>query len=301
MPDLDADATVAPPDPATEVQHPWPLGHFYSPVPDTRELSREPTRSRVWPAHPREMAGIAWRPAEQVALLREGLARQPALAFADGPTDDPTEDHSKNPQFSSLDAWVLQAMLQYLRPARTIEVGCGWSSLVTARVNRERLGMGMDFTCVEPYPPEFLGEGIGGISRLLRTPAEQVPLETFAQLGPGDVLFIDSSHVVKTGSDAQYLYLEVIPRLRDGVVVHIHDIFLPWDYPEEWVMSGRGWNEQYVVQSFLAFNDRFEVLLGVAWMANFHPETLAAAIPGWGDATRVGGGSLWIRRRESDR
>jgi Methyltransferase domain len=289
----------APSDPAVEVQQGWPLGHFYSPVPDTRELSREPAHSRIWPAVPGELAGIDWRPDAQVELVADVLATQPHLPFATAPTGDPTEYHTQNPLFSPLDAWVLQAMLLHLCPARMIEVGCGWSSLVTARVNREHRDHAMDFTCIEPYPPDFLAGGVPGISRLVTTPVQETSVDLFSQLGAGDVLFIDSSHVVKTGSDAQFLYHEVIPRLNAGVVVHIHDIFLPFDYPEGWVLSGRGWNEQYVLRSFLAFNDAFEVLLGVAWMTNFRPDVLTAAAPELGDPRQIGGGSLWIRRSRS--
>jgi hypothetical protein len=179
-----------------------------------------------------------------------------------------------------------------------IEVGCGWSSLVSARVNRECLGGAMDFSCIEPYPPDFLSEEVDGITRLIATTVQEVPVERFLELQARDVLFIDTSHAVKTGGDVAYLYHQVIPRLAEGVVIHIHDIFLPWDYPQEWVLVGRAWNEQYLVQSFLAFNNSFEIVLSVAWMSHFHPEVLASAIPGFPASTPDGGGSFWIRRRQ---
>jgi Methyltransferase domain len=279
------------------VAHIWPTGHFYSPIPDVHELATEAGRQRVWPPVPRETPGIDWREAEQLALLRT-LGAQSPLPFATGPTGDPAEYHTGNPNFSQLDAWVLQGMLRHLRPARVIEVGCGWSSLVTARVNRECLGGETDVTCIEPYPPEFLtAQGIPGVTRLIESRVQDVPLERFAQLDDRDVLFIDTSHVIKTGGDVQFLFHEVVPRLRPGVAVHVHDIFLPWDYPQEWVFGGRAWNEQYLVQSFLAFNDAFEVLLGVAWLQCFHPQALVDAVPGGEAGVHGGGGSLWIRRR----
>jgi hypothetical protein len=281
---------------AGEVAHPWPLGHFYSPVPDTRELAREPARSRVWPPAPSETPGIDWREDEQVALVRDVFAEQDELVFPAGPTADRSEYHAGNEMFSPLDAWALGAMLRWLRPARMIEVGSGWSSLVAARVNREFLGGAMDLTCVEPYPPDFLAGGVDGITRLLDAPVQDVAPGRFAELEAGDVLFIDSSHVAKTGSDCNHLYHEVLPRLRTGVVVHVHDIFLPWDYPQEWVLSGRGWNEQYVLQAFLEFNGAFEVLLANAWMTRAHPQVLAQAVPGFPESTPGGGGSFWMRR-----
>lgn len=289
-----ADAAAAAPEP--EVAHCWELGHFYSPVPDTRELATPEGRRRVWPETPRETPGIEWREEAQLALLRE-LAAQDPLPFPDGPTGDPTDYHTGNPQFSALDAWTLQAILRHVRPSRVIEVGCGWSSLVTARVNRECLGGAAEVVCIEPYPPEFLaGREIAGIAELIPTPVQDVPVSRFEALGAGDVLFIDTSHVVKTGNDVQYLYHEVVPRLREGVVVHIHDIFLPSDYPPDWVLGGRAWNEQYLVQSFLAFNGAFEVMLGVAWLARLHRQALADAVVGGEPTLLTGGGSLWLRR-----
>lgn len=279
-----------------QVRHCWDLGHYYSPVPDTRELARDPARSRVWPATPKEMPGVDWGADRQVAYVRDRLALQEPPDFPAGPTGDPADYHSGNELFSLADAWALQAVLRDVEPARMIEVGSGWSSLVTARVSRERVARRIDFTCIEPYPPDFIAAGVDGISRLIASPVQDVPVERFLELGSGDVLFIDTAHVVKTGGDVQYLYHEVVPRLNPGVVVHIHDIFLPWDYPEDWVLGGRGWNEQYLVQSLLAFNDVFEVKLAVAWLCRTHPELLAAAMPGI-DPVRQGGGSLWLRRR----
>jgi Methyltransferase domain len=279
-----------------EVEHCWPIGHYYSPVPDTRELAREPARSRVWPPAPKPMVGIDWREVDQLSLLREDLAPQEHLALPARSTGRRVEYHSGNEFFGLADAWTLQAMLQHVRPTRIIEVGGGWSSLVTAHVNRERFDGELRFTCVEPYPAAFLTEQVDGLTELICAPVQELPVELFMTLQSGDVLFIDTSHVAKTGGDVQFLYHEVVPRLDPGVIVHIHDIFLPWDYPEDWVLGGRGWNEQYLVRSFLTFNDSFEVMLGVGWLCLSHPAELAAAIPGF-DPTRDGGASLWIRRK----
>lgn len=274
----------------------WPLDHYYSPIANTRVLSQEPDRSRVWPETPPATPGIDWQADRQVALVRDRFARQGDFLIPNGPTGNPRDYHAGSEMFSRLDAWMLQAMLRHFRPRRVIEVGCGWSSLVTARVNREYFDSSIHFTCIEPYPPDFLGDGVEGIAQLIVRPVEQVPLETFLGLGAGDVLFIDSSHTVKTGGDVVFLLQEVLPRLADGVVIHIHDIFLPWDYPQEWVMTGRAWNEQYMVRAFLSFNSAFEILLGVGWMSNFRPDILGAALPGYPEVYPDGGGSLWIRR-----
>jgi hypothetical protein len=124
---------------------------------------------------------------------------------------------------------------------------------------------------------------------------QEVELELFQQLGAGDVLFIDSSHVVKTGGDVNYLYLEVLPRLRPGVVVHVHDIFLPGEYRKDWVTEEfRFWTEQYLLQAFLAFNSEFEVLLCNSYLGRYHRPALQNVFP---KAPWWGGGSFWMQRR----
>lgn len=276
----------------------WPLDHFYGPVANNRALAREPARSRVWPSVPRETPGIDWRSSEEERLLRDHLGRQTELVFPDSPTGDPRDYHAGSEIFSRLDAWMLQGILRHFKPRRMIEVGCGWSSLVTARVNREYLDGDLDFTCIEPDPLDFLQSGVEGISRLIEEPVEEVAVDTFLglDLEDGDVLFIDSSHTVKTGCDVTFLVEEVLPRLSPGVVIDFHDIFLPWDYPADWVFAGRAWSEQYLVRSFLAFNSTFRILLSVGWLSYYRRDLLKEVLPAYPGAYRGGGGSLWIRR-----
>lgn len=274
---------------------PFPAGHFYSPLPDRAELASEPRFSQLYPGRPLETPGVDWRDDAQVALCREVFARQERMRFAEGPVPVPTVYTAQNDQFGPLDAWVLEAMLRALAPKRMIEVGSGFSSLVTATVNRQHLGYELDFRCIEPFPRQFLLDGVPGIGDVIVAKIQDVPLATFAELGDGDVLFIDTSHVVKTGGDVPWIYNQVLPRLAPGVHVHIHDIFLPNEYPHEWVLGdGRAWSEQYLVQSFLAFNSAFEVLFGVNWMCTHHPDAMLEAFPDMGRFG--GGGSLWLRR-----
>lgn len=276
----------------------FPPGHYYSPFPDTRELEAEPRRSQVWPDEPRSTPGIDWNGDAQVELCRRVFAAQQRLELADEPSGRPDEYYTSNEMFPALDAWVLEAMLRHLRPARLIEVGCGFSSLVTARVNREHFHGMMDVTCVDPYPSPALAQGIEGIGRVRPEKIQDTPIELFETLGRGDLLFIDTSHAVKTGGDVPWIYQEVIPRLDVGVVVHIHDMFMPGDYPQEWVLDGWGWNEVYLVRSFLAFNSAFEVVFGVQWMEQNARNALLEAFPGLArpERTARSGSSLWIRR-----
>jgi predicted O-methyltransferase YrrM len=283
--------------PEEPVAHRFPLGHYYSPLPDNRELAREPRLSQVWPPAPRGTPGVDWNAEGQRRLTADVFAAQRHLDFAARETEDPSVYWTDNDQFPALDAWVLEAFLQHLRPARMIEIGSGYSSLVTARVNRELLGEAMEFTCIEPYPRQFLLDGVAGISGLRIEQVQDTPPEVFAELGAGDVLFVDTSHTVKTGGDVVWIYGEILPRLRPGVVVHIHDAFIPGDYPQPWVLEGWGWNEIYLLKAFLAFNAEFEVLFGVQWMLQNEPELVERAFSGFAEHRERAGGSLWIRRQ----
>jgi predicted O-methyltransferase YrrM len=272
-------------------------GHFYSPVPNTAEIAAARRRSQVWPAQDRIPAGIDWREAEQERLLRDVYARQERLELR---TDEGAHDEyfTENGQYPAHDAWILEGLLRHLRPRRMIEVGSGFSSLVSARVNRDYLGGQMRFTCIEPFPREFLRGEVEGITGLVINYVQDVPLDLYEELGDGDVLFIDTSHTVKTGGDVPWLFNEVLPRLRPGVYVHVHDVFFPRDYPQKWVFEGWNWNEQYLLQSFLQFNSAFEVVLGAQWMARRLREAMLEAFPGMAQRrhAELVGASLWLRR-----
>jgi predicted O-methyltransferase YrrM len=270
-------------------------GHFYSPIPDTRRLADPRFREHIWPAEPHPMPGVDWHDSAQLELCREFTRQQP-LSFPDEPTDDPTEYARSTPIYPALDAWVLQAFLRRLEPKRVIEVGAGNSSLVTARVNREFFDGQIQFTSIDPFPKPFLKQGIPGMSALRVEEVQETPPELFEELRAGDLLFIDTSHAVKTGGDVPWIYNQILPRLNSGVVVHIHDVYLPGDYPERWVAQGRAWNEIYLIQSFLAFNSAFEILLGVRWMVQHHWEALVEAFPELTVHDGERGCSLWIRR-----
>jgi hypothetical protein len=133
------------------------------------------------------------------------------------------------------------------------------------------------------------------VSRLEPVPAQEVPLAEFGSLGPGDVLFVDTTHTVKVGSDVNFVVLDVLPLLARGVVVHFHDVFLPREYPRTWIEDlGLVWAEQYLLQAFLAMNSGYEVLLSTGALADEHPEVLAPLVRSW--PLRGLPGSFWIRR-----
>jgi hypothetical protein len=267
-----------------------------SPIPDTRTLP--PT---LWSARS-ELIGIDVNEERQLELLRRfrDTYRVEYDAFPRGPGPDPRTYHVDNGSFESVDGEVLYCMIREFRPGRIIEVGSGHSTLVAAQaVLRNASGDARgpcDFVAIEPHPNELLLGGFPGLSRLVRREVQDVPLREFEALRENDILFIDSSHVLKAGSDVRYLLLEVLPRLAPGVLVHVHDVFLPSEYPREWVLRHRRfYTEQYLLHAFLLFNRAFAVLWSASYLHLNHPEELEAAFASYGPKTRWPG-SLWMRR-----
>jgi hypothetical protein len=193
---------------------------------------------------------------------------------------------------------MLHLMLRWTRPRKVIEVGSGFSSAAILDTNDRFLDGAVSCTFIEPFPQRRL-DGLlqaGDASRheVIAEPVQHVPIERFDELDAGDVLFIDSSHVSKAGSDVNRLVFEVLPRLRTGVIVHFHDIGWPFEYPREWIYGGRAWTEAYLLHAFMLFNADFEIVLFNHYLALFHGDAVAAKLPLWGVEQ---GGSLWIRRR----
>jgi predicted O-methyltransferase YrrM len=252
--------------------------HYAFPIPDTSRLD-----SRLWSAVPPLPPGIDLRESEQLELLAAS-ARDYAPEWAKLPMDRSTAGgfYLRNRHFETVDAEMFYAFLRRRRPRRLIEAGSGFSSLLAAHVAAINALEGHP-CAIEVWDP-FADQSVRALEgrglTLHRVEVQQAPLEALTDLKAGDILFIDSSHVLHVGSDVRYLFAEVIPRLEPGVLVHVHDIFLPAHYPRRWVIEHlRFWNEQYVLQAFLSFNERFRVVWASHFMALAHPDELAAAFP----------------------
>jgi Methyltransferase domain len=263
--------------------------HFYQPIPDTQSLPQ-----KLWD-HPSELVGIDMNDSVQLDLLRNRFPkfRGEYEQFPTKPTGQPSRFHLNNDFFDGTDALVAYCMVRHFQPRLIIEVGSGFSSLIAAEAAAKNKSSAL--VCIEPFPREFLRQRFPGLHSLIEKKVEDVDLDFFSQLGPGDILFIDSSHTVKIGGDVNYLFLEVLPRLKPGVIVHVHDIFLPFDYRRDWVMEEfRFWTEQYLLQAFLTFNSEFEVLMANSYLGHYHKEDLETTFP---NSPWWGGGSFWMRRR----
>jgi predicted O-methyltransferase YrrM len=259
--------------------------HYYSPIPEIGKL-----REEIW-QRVSELPGINMNEEIQLKLLEE--FEKYSDEFNSLPLQKGDGFYVSNPSFGAVDAEIYYCMIRHFRPRKIIEVGAGFSTLLAAETV-ERNAIDCEIVAIDPYPQKFLKANRR--IKVVEKPVEKVGLEKFKALGENDILFIDSTHTVKIGGDVVYLYLEVLPRLKKGVLVHFHDIFLPLEYPRDWVMKMmRFWNEQYLLQAFLAFNDAFEVLWSGSYMNLKHPERLERIFRSY-VRKRTFPGSFWIRK-----
>ena len=267
--------------------------HFYQPIPDTATLS-----NTLWSTRG-ALGGLDMRDAAQLGLLSEFRAYKPEYdAFPSAPNPGkPTDFYLSNGSYESVDAEVYYAMLRRRKPRRVIEIGSGNSTLVAALALRKNGEDGQgecEYVVVDPFPRPFVA-AMPEIARVIAKGVEECDLSLFDSLGDGDILFIDSSHVVRIGGDVVYEILELLPRLSPGVTVHFHDIFLPLEYPKPLINQQRWfWSEQYLLQAFLAFNSAFEVVCANAYLAATYPEALASAFASFSAGVRPGG--FWLKR-----
>ncbi|HYX21340.1 MAG TPA: class I SAM-dependent methyltransferase [Thermoanaerobaculia bacterium] len=261
---------------------------FYTPVFSPEDLSNE-----VW-------AGTfphcgTWDLDAQRAFLRETPSHAEelsTLSWSKPESDGGASFYWGNGQFSHSDASLYFSFVRRFRPGRIVEVGAGHSTRLAARAI-EANGSGR-ILCIDPHAPGWLAR-LDAPVEVQAIPVQEVPEETFLELSPSDILFIDGSHISKTGSDVNHLFLRILPRLPKGVLVHVHDICLPFEYPRYWSQVELCyWNEQYVLAALLANSSKFEILVGVHYLQKADIECLKPFVPRVENVT-PGGGSLWLR------
>lgn len=245
-----------------------PPGHYYSPIVDVRTL--------VGPGsdidHQVSVPGIELDLAAQAAVWADWAPH--VERWAQGESSTSRRYRSNNSMFGEASARYLAGAVGALRPRRYIEIGSGFSSAVLLDINDEwRSSDPIELTFIEPHPERLeslLRDGDDQSCTILAKEVQAVDLEVFDRLEPGDVLFIDSTHVAKSGSDVLAEIFTILPRLRVGVFVHLHDIPYPFDYPQRWrVEQNRSWNEAYFLRAFLMYNAQFAVHFWTDFFARF--------------------------------
>jgi hypothetical protein len=253
--------------------------HFYWPIPDLGALAQ-----KDWTACALSGGVDLQLPRQEQFLENHVLRFAHEWKFPESPSEREEQFHFNNGYFERVDAEIAYSIVRDLRPKRIIEVGSGNTTKLFAEAlsRNEEDGHPGELVSIEPHPAPVLERGFHGLRRLIRQQVQNVPLDLFRSLESGDILFLDSSHVVSLGSDVVHEFLRILPLLKEGVVIHVHDIFMPADYPEKFVMTNLCfWAEQYLLEAFLSYNRAFEVLWSSSAMQFFHRETLERCFPEW--------------------
>lgn len=270
----------------------WAAGHYYSPIPEKAEVLRQ---IEVQRGKSPSIPEVEMNREGQEALLLELASYHEAIPFPDE-QEEGFRYFFRNEWFSYADAVFLHCMLRKYQPRRIIEVGSGFSSAVMLDTIDRFFPGSPELTFIEPYPERLrslLRNDDSGRVTIFEKKVQEVSLEVFRSLRDGDLLFIDSSHVIKCGGDLQFLMFEVLPHLPSGVFVHFHDIFHPFEYPEEWLRQERNWNELYLLRAFLAHNEAWEIHLFNSYVASEFGALIAERLP---LAAKSAGGSIYLRK-----
>lgn len=272
----------------------YPPGHFYSPVVEvTDRHAIAAVRCRTSAPLP---SGVQVDPEKMRSVMKRLAEQHRHFPFPRHETAG-YRYYFDNPLFGCHDASVLFSILLEFRPARIVEVGCGFSSRLLLDANERFFDGALDLTLIDPSLDEVKG-AFGALDtervRLMNAELQDVPLGVFERLEANDILFVDSSHVCKTGSDVNDYLFRILPILKPGVLVHVHDILYPFEYLEEWVLRDkRSWNEAYLIHAFLQFNRAYEIVYWANFAWHRMRDELARAMP---LCLENEGGSLWLRR-----
>jgi len=256
-----------------------PPGHYYSPIPDV-EVIRINER-RIFTDTIDTLPGIELCPQQQIELLNEIKKYYNELPFKDQKSVEMRYFYQNN-FYTYGDAVVLFCMIRHFKPKRVIEIGSGFSSCIFLDTNEIFFEKSISFTFIEPYPDRLFSlikkEDIDQIE-LIQKPLQEIDIGIFSSLSENDILFIDSSHVSKINSDVNYIFFKILPTINSGVHIHFHDIFYPFEYLKEWVYEGRFWNEAYLLNAFLQYNDKFQIELFSSYLYKKYCKQFLEAMP----------------------
>src|SRR6266496_602235 len=273
--------------------------HFYSPVPDIPDLEAR----QIW-ERKSELSGINFHPEKQVQFLHQlGQEYGNECSWPLHPAGKETEFYLKNNSFSYGCASALHTIIRHFKPQHFIEIGSGHSSKVISHAleknKQEDPSYNPKYIIIDPYPGEMISK-LPMVSERIKDKVECVDPKIFESLGNQDIVFVDSSHTVKTGGDVNFVILDVLPRLKSGVLVHFQDINLPYEYPKVYFTNPQFrmfWTEAYLLQAFLACNSQFEILLAMNYLQTDHMDEFRKAFaPFKLEENWANSGSFWIRR-----
>lgn len=271
----------------------YPAGHYYSPIPNQDDVQRH--ISRLNSERAAKCPGIEIRTEEQFSLLEGYGQYYEDLPFTDAPQPG-FRYYFGQEWFCYADAIFLYCHLRKTEPRRIVEVGSGFSSAVILDTAEHFLPCKPEVVLIEPNPGRLLGllrpDDLQQVT-VIEDEVQDVPMSVFSSLQAGDLLLIDSSHVVKAGNDLHFLFFDVIPQLADGVNVHFHDVFYPFDYLSDWLLEGRYWNEAYFLRAFLSYNSEWRIRFFNSYVGRRFHDYLAQRMP---LCLKNTGGSIYIEK-----
>ena len=267
-----------------------PPGHFYSPI-NHPDIILE-NAGKIWADKTNVILEIDLNESEQYAFLEEIKKYYPEFPFKQKPVSG-FNYYCDNGYYGASDSVFLYSMLRHFRPKKVIEIGSGFSSLLMVEVNKHFLKSETQFHFIEPNPERLL-KLLQENDCLLKEKVQHVDVKLFESLDEGDILFVDSSHVSKTGSDLNHIIFEILPRLKKGVLIHFHDIFYPFEYPKNWVVDKYiSWNEAYILRAFLMYNKHFKIIAYNTFLQDFHESWFEENMP---FCLENRGGSIWLQK-----
>lgn len=270
----------------------YPPGHYYSPIISVDDVQKR--ADDIWKgASVNKIEGIDLNVEEQLTLVKSFESYYSEIPFTEYKEQN-LRYYFNNDQYRHTDAIILYSVIRHFKPKRIIEVGSGFSTAVILDTKQLFLN-NLELTCIEPYPERLfslMSEEDRKKCKVFIEKLQNIDLVQFEKLEKDDILFIDSSHISKTGSDVNFVLFDILPRLQSGVLIHFHDIFYPFEYPKSWVLGGRNWNEDYLLRAFLLYNTSFKVKLFVDFLHMHYKNAFSEMPLCYKDA----GGSLWIQK-----
>jgi len=272
----------------------YPAGHYYSPIVSVEDIKKR--QDEIWAKKDVDgINGIDLNIEEQLNLLKELSFYYLGLPFKDQKEGN-LRYFFENAMYSYTDGIILYSMIRHFKPKQIIEAGSGYTSALMLDTNELFFNNQIKLTFIEPYPERLyslITDNDKKNTTIIEQNIQSVEIEEFKKLEKGDILFIDSSHIVKCGSDVNYILFEILPALNSGVLIHIHDIFYPFEYPKKWVFKGWNWNEDYFLKSFLMYNDKFEIKIFSDYLHLFHNEAFADMPL----TSKMPGGNIWLEKK----
>ena len=256
-----------------------PPGHFYSPIPSIEEIKLK--EDEIYTNIPLSIPGIELNIGEQIDLFQKFKEYYKELPFESHKKDN-LRYFFENPSYSYSDAIFLYCMIRHTCPKKIIEVGSGHSSCVILDTNELFFDNSISCSFIEPYPQLLLSlikESDKNNVEIIEKNLQDVDLNKFSELSSGDILFIDSTHVSKINSDVNYVFFKILPHINNGVYIHFHDVFYPFEYPKEWIYEGRAWNEAYLLRAFLQYNNTFKIQFFNTYLEYFYTDKFLSDMP----------------------